>query len=125
LAVAERLNFRHAANALGVTQSSVSARIKALEETVGVLLFERRHRGVRLTDAGRRFVAEVSAEGRSTSVFTVPSHRVSLLIFAADSGPAIRQSSKLSSKADHRKQSPLFAKASWTSPLSSARVIAP
>ncbi|WP_316960123.1 LysR family transcriptional regulator [Agrobacterium tumefaciens] len=60
LAVAELLNFRHAANVLGTTQSSVSTRIKALEETLGVLLFERRHRGVRLTEAGRRFAAEVS-----------------------------------------------------------------
>lgn len=57
---AEVLNFRHAANVMGVTQSCVSARIKALEETLGVLLFERRHRGVRLTEAGQRFVAEVS-----------------------------------------------------------------
>lgn len=61
LSVAEHLNFRHAANALGVTQSSVSTRIKSLEETLGIVLFERRHRGVRLTEAGRRFVAEVSA----------------------------------------------------------------
>lgn len=60
LAVAEHLNFRHAANVLGVAQSSVSARIKTLEETLGVLLFERRHRGVRLTEAGRRFVTEVA-----------------------------------------------------------------
>ncbi|EPK3245019.1 helix-turn-helix domain-containing protein, partial [Pseudomonas aeruginosa] len=29
MAVAEHLNFRHAANALGVSQSSVSARVKA------------------------------------------------------------------------------------------------
>lgn len=61
LAVAEYLNFRHAANAIGVSQSSVSARIKSLEENLGVLLFERRHRGVRLTEVGRRFVVEVSA----------------------------------------------------------------
>lgn len=61
VAVAEHLNFRHAANALGVTQSSISTRIKALEDTLGFLLFERRHRGVRLTDAGQRFVAEVAA----------------------------------------------------------------
>lgn len=60
LAVAEHLNFCHAANALGVTQSSVSTRIKALEETLGIVLFERRHRGVRLTEAGRRFVAQVT-----------------------------------------------------------------
>ena len=32
MAVAEHLNFRHAANALGVSQSSVSARVKALEK---------------------------------------------------------------------------------------------
>lgn len=61
LAVAEFLNFRHASAALGVTQSSVSARIKALEQQLGILLFERRHRGVRLTDAGHSFVAEVAA----------------------------------------------------------------
>lgn len=60
LAVAEHLNFRHAASALGVAQSSVSTRIKALEDTLGILLFERRHRGVRLTEAGHHFVAEVS-----------------------------------------------------------------
>lgn len=59
--VAEVLNFHHAANMLGVTQSSVSARIKELEEALGILLFERRHRGVRLTEAGRHFVAGISA----------------------------------------------------------------
>lgn len=32
IAVAEHLNFRHAAKALGISQSSVSARVKALEE---------------------------------------------------------------------------------------------
>jgi hypothetical protein len=32
LAIAEHLNFRHAANALGVSLSSISARVKALEE---------------------------------------------------------------------------------------------
>jgi DNA-binding transcriptional LysR family regulator len=59
LAVAEYRSFRHAASVLGITQSSVSARIKALEEGLGVLLFERNTRGVRLTEAGRRFVTEV------------------------------------------------------------------
>lgn len=60
LAVAEYLNFRHAANALGVAQSSVSARIKALEEDLGILLFERHARGVRLTEAGQHFVEQVT-----------------------------------------------------------------
>lgn len=62
VAVGEYLNFRHAAAALGVSQSSVSERIRVLEETLGVRLFERRHRGVRLTEAGRYFLAHV-AEG--------------------------------------------------------------
>ncbi|MFE5321907.1 LysR family transcriptional regulator [Paenibacillus sp. NPDC056579] len=56
LAVAEYLNFCHAANALGVSLSSISARVKTLEEYLGILLFERHARGVRLTEAGRHFV---------------------------------------------------------------------
>lgn len=60
IAVAEHLNFSHAANALGVSQSSVSARIRALEQDLGILLFERNTRGVRLTEAGRHFVDRVS-----------------------------------------------------------------
>lgn len=61
LAVAEHLNFHHAAKALGTSQSSVSARIRALEEELGILLFERNTRGVRLTEAGRQFVERVAA----------------------------------------------------------------
>lgn len=60
LAVAEYLNFRHAANALDLAQSSVSARVKALEEDLGILLFERHARGVRLTEAGRHFVERIA-----------------------------------------------------------------
>lgn len=60
LAVADHLNFRHAAKALGVSVSSVSTRVKNLEEDLGILLFERHARGVRLTEAGRRFVEQVS-----------------------------------------------------------------
>ena len=61
IAVAEYLNFRHAANALGVAQSSVSARVKALEDDLGILVFERHARGVRLTEAGRHFVERIAA----------------------------------------------------------------
>lgn len=60
LTVAEHLNFRHAASALGASQSSVSTRIKRLEQDLGVLLFERRHRGVRLTEAGQHFLEHVA-----------------------------------------------------------------
>lgn len=61
LAVAEHLSFYRAAQALGTTQSSVSARIRALEQELGILLFERNTRGVRLTEAGRLFVERVAA----------------------------------------------------------------
>src|SRR3546814_20311001 len=59
LAVAEYLSFHRAALALGTSQSSVSARIKALEADLGIVLFDRNTRGVRLTEAGRRFVDQV------------------------------------------------------------------
>ncbi len=45
---------------MGVSQSAVSLRIKQLEEELGVLLFERRHRGVKLTEVGRHFLEHVA-----------------------------------------------------------------
>ncbi|UHD47926.1 LysR family transcriptional regulator [Aureimonas altamirensis] len=60
LAVAEYLSFQRAALALGTSQSSVSARIRALEEDLGIMLFYRNTRGVRLTEAGRRFVDQLN-----------------------------------------------------------------
>ena len=56
LQAAERGSFRRAAQALLLSQPSVSARIHALEEEVGVPLFHRMARGVRLTDMGRTFL---------------------------------------------------------------------
>ncbi|PRD41294.1 LysR family transcriptional regulator [Phyllobacterium phragmitis] len=61
VAVGEHLNIRHAAAALGASQSSVSTRIMQLEETLGIRLFERRHRGVLVTEAGRQFLTDVRA----------------------------------------------------------------
>ncbi len=46
-------NFFQASINLNVTQSTVSARIRALEERLGQRLFERHASGVTLTDAGR------------------------------------------------------------------------
>lgn len=50
--LADRLNFRAAAAASFVTQSTLSAGIKELESLLGVELVERDPRGVRLTPAG-------------------------------------------------------------------------
>ena len=50
--VADKRNFRAAAEASFVTQSTLSAGIKELETLLGVELVERDPRGVRLTPAG-------------------------------------------------------------------------
>lgn len=47
-------SFTAAGAELGMTQAAVSYAIKALEGEIGQPLFERGHRSVRLTDAGRR-----------------------------------------------------------------------
>ena len=51
-AAGRRLSFTLAASELFLTQSALSRQIKALEDALGVTLFERRHRALRLTDAG-------------------------------------------------------------------------
>lgn len=56
LAVAERRNFTRAAEALHVAQPSLSQQIRALEREIGMPLFERTSRSVRLTSAGERLL---------------------------------------------------------------------
>jgi DNA-binding transcriptional LysR family regulator len=58
LAVADHLSFRGAARELGVGHGAVSRRVRALEDALGVSLFERSHWGLRLTNAGARFIQE-------------------------------------------------------------------
>src|SRR5258705_8673777 len=55
--LSERLNFRVAAEAQFVTQSTLSAGIKELETVLGVQLVERDNRNVRLTAIGENVVA--------------------------------------------------------------------
>ena len=55
--LSERLNFRVAAEAQFVTQSTLSAGIKELETVLGVQLVERDNRNVRLTAIGEDVVA--------------------------------------------------------------------
>ncbi len=55
LAAAERGSFRRAAEALFLSQPSLSARVHTLEAELGVPLFHRMGRGVRLTEMGKAF----------------------------------------------------------------------
>jgi DNA-binding transcriptional LysR family regulator len=54
--LAEELNFTRTAEKVHTVQSNVTAQIKALEEELGVPLFDRLGRRVTLTDAGRNFL---------------------------------------------------------------------
>jgi DNA-binding transcriptional LysR family regulator len=59
--VAERLHMTRAAEALGLTQSAVSAAVAALEARYDVRLFDRVGRGLALTEAGRQLLPEATA----------------------------------------------------------------
>src|SRR3712207_6298460 len=56
-AVAEELSFSRAAAKLGYVQSSVSVQVAALEQELGVPLFDRLGRRIVLTDAGEVMLA--------------------------------------------------------------------
>ncbi|AKL97228.1 transcriptional regulator AlsR family [Clostridium aceticum] len=58
IAVAEHLNFTEAAKHLFVAQSAVSQQIADLEKKIGVQLFLRNKRSVKLTSAGAVFLEE-------------------------------------------------------------------
>lgn len=61
VAVAEREHVTRAAEALHLTQSTVSAAVAALEGRHGVELFHRVGRRIELTEAGRHFLPEARA----------------------------------------------------------------
>lgn len=86
-AAGRHLNFRAAAQELGVTQGAVAQQVRGLEARLGLRLFERLPRGLRFTEDGRRYhaplvrafglIAEateaVAGHGRRLSVSVTPS----------------------------------------------------
>lgn len=57
---ARHLSFTQAAQELSLTQSAISQHIRSLEHRFGCALFIRKHRGIALTDQGRRLLPEVA-----------------------------------------------------------------
>src|SRR5262249_47718243 len=55
-AAARHLSFKSAARELHVTPGAVGQHVKALEERLGVRLFERLHKQLILTSAGQEYV---------------------------------------------------------------------
>lgn len=58
---ARHLSFTRAAEELHVTPAAVGQQVRALERFLGIDLFERMHRNLRLTDAGRNCLPELQA----------------------------------------------------------------
>ncbi|MBP2312204.1 LysR substrate-binding domain-containing protein [Azospirillum soli] len=60
VAAARHSSFRLAAEELHVTPGAVSRQIRALEDFLGLALFDRRQRRVRLTDVGARYFTRMA-----------------------------------------------------------------
>lgn len=58
-AAGRHLNFRRAADEIGVTHGAVAQHVRALEARMAVKLFKRLPRGLALTDEGRKYLAPV------------------------------------------------------------------
>jgi DNA-binding transcriptional LysR family regulator len=59
LAAAELMSFSAAASALDMKVSSISRHVRKFEDGIGISLFERTTSGVRLTEAGGRFLDDI------------------------------------------------------------------
>jgi DNA-binding transcriptional LysR family regulator len=80
--VAELSSFTRAAQAVGMTQSAISLKLKRLEDRLGLRLVERTPRSVRLTDDGTSFLARardlLAAHDRALSAERKPARRLTI-----------------------------------------------
>ena len=76
LGVAEELHFSRAAEKLFIVQPALSRQIQQLEEELGVLLFERDKRNVKLTPAGSYFRDEISHLQNQLTYITEQARRI-------------------------------------------------
>ena len=87
VAVAEKLNFRAAAEALFISQPALSRRIDKLEQSLQVRLLDRTTRRVSLTGAGEQFMAQArdalaTLEGAVTGLHDRARRRAGLVTLA-------------------------------------------
>ena len=71
LVTAEEGSLSAAARALGMTQPTLGRQVAALEEELGVTLFERVGRGLQLTGAGTRLLDHVRAMGEAAGALSL------------------------------------------------------
>ncbi len=76
-AAGRHLSFKEAAEELHVTPSAVSHGVKGLEDWLGVALFERGHRSLTLSEAGKDYLPKVrdALEQLSEATESVPGRR--------------------------------------------------
>lgn len=74
--VAQEGNLTRAADRLCVTQPALSLQLKKLEESLGVTLFERFPRGMRLTQVGRQLLPAAERILKATAEFRSAAYRL-------------------------------------------------
>lgn len=80
-AAARHLSFTRAASELGVTQSAISRQMRAMEDLLGLRLFERTGHGLVLTEAG-----EVYAQKIRTKLQDIETATLELLAYRGQGG---------------------------------------
>eukprot|EP00439_Symbiodinium_sp_Y106_P089365 s1_g1901.t1 len=80
LATAEEGTLSGAARALGLTQPTLGRQVAALEESLGVLLFERVGKSLALTEAGRELLTHVQHMGDAAARFSLSAYGQSQML---------------------------------------------
>lgn len=93
LVTSQYKSLRKAANELKITQPSLSAQLKCLEDSLGLVLFERSRGGVTLTPIGRELITEARQAVNSAEAIldfaNIASHGIPTGIFRLGVPPSL------------------------------------